>query len=179
MNDIHEASNNFKAILYVNDINLISPLCSFSNSAPLKGMKMEELSVNINNELDSISEWLSINKLSLNVKKTKCMLFLIYQRNVKYFTLKLAINSEPIERVREFNLLGLTIDEHLSWAPHIQKISNKISRTIMCRLKRFLPTRILKLMYTSLILPYIQFLYSPRGSELAELRSCWREKFAQ
>ena len=119
----------------------------------------EQISANINNELDSISEWLSINKLSLNVKKTKFMLFHFHQHNVNSFTLKLAINSEPIERVKEFNFLGLTIDEHLSWTPHIQKISNKISRTIgiMCRLKRFLPTRILKLMYTSLILSYIQF----------------------
>ena len=159
MNDIHEASTNFKAILYADDTNLISPLCSFSNSASVKNMNMEEISVNINNELDSISEWLSINKLSLNVKKTKFMLFHFHQRNVNSFTLKLAINSEPIERVREFNFLCLTIDEHISWTPHIQKISNKISRTIgiMCRLKRFLPTRILKLMYTSLILPYIQF----------------------
>ena len=66
MNDIHEASTNFKAILYADDTNLISPLCSFSNSASVKDMKMEEISVNINNELDSISEWLSINKLSLN-----------------------------------------------------------------------------------------------------------------
>ena len=59
MNDIHEASTNFKAILYADDTNLISPLCSFSDSASVKDMNMEEISVNINNELDSISEWLS------------------------------------------------------------------------------------------------------------------------
>ena len=48
------------------------------------------------------------------------------------------------------NFLGFTVDGHFSWTPHIQKISNKISRTIriMCRLKRF-PTHILKLMYIS------------------------------
>ena len=75
------------------------------------------------------------------------------------FSLKLAINFEPIERVTEFNFLGLTMDERLSWTPNIRKISNKIARTIriMCRLKRFLPTRILKLICTSLNLPCIQF----------------------
>ena len=133
MNDIHEASTNFKATLYVNDINLISPLCSFSNSASIKGMKMEELSVNISNELDSISERLSINKLSLNVKKTKFMLFHIYQRNVKYFTLKLAINSEPIERVREFNLLGLTIDQLLRsnlWSSQFVTVSQFVTESV-------------------------------------------------
>ena len=180
MNDIHEASTNFKAILYTDDTNLISLLCSFSNSAPVKDMKTEEISININNELHSISEWLSINKLSFNVKKTKFMPFHFHYRNVNSFTLKLAGNKlKSIERVIEFNFLGLTIDEHLSWTPHIQKISNKISGYfgIMCRLKRFLPTRIMKLLYTSLILPYIHFPILTWGSKLAELRSCRREQF--
>ena len=87
MNGIHEANPNFKAILHADDTNLISSLCPFSNSASVKDMKMEEISVNINNELDSISEWLSIN-----------MLFHFHRRNVNSFTLKLALNSEPIER---------------------------------------------------------------------------------
>ena len=93
-------------------------------------MKLEEISENINNEFDSISECFSINKLSLHVKKTKFKLFHYHPHNVNSLTLKLAINSEPIERVTEFNSLGLTIDEHLSWISHTPKISNKISCTI-------------------------------------------------
>ena len=69
------------------------------------------------------------------------------------------MNFEPIERVTEFNFLGLTINEHLSWKPHIQKISNKIARTlgIMCRLKNFLPTHVLRIFYDSMILPHLQY----------------------
>ena len=119
----------------------------------------------ISNEIKSILEWLNINKLSLNVKKTKFMLFHYHQCNVNSLIPKLAINSEPIERVTECNFLGLTIDGHLSWPPHIQKISNKISRTIkiMCQL-RFLPTHILKLIYTSYF---------------ADFRNCKKEQFIQ
>ena len=43
MNDIHEASSNFKTILYADDINLISLLCLFSDSASAKNMIMEEI----------------------------------------------------------------------------------------------------------------------------------------
>ena len=59
----------------------------------------------------------------------------------------------------EFNFLGITLDENLSWNNHIQKISNKISRNIGClhRLKHFLPLHTLKLLYNSLILPYLQY----------------------
>ena len=139
---------------YADDKNLISHLCLFSNSASAKNMKIEEISENINNELISISEWLNIDKLYFNIKKTKFMLFCYHQHNINSLTPKLAINSEPIERATECNFFGLTIDGQLSWTPHIQKITNKKSRTIriMCRLKRSLPTHILKLMYTSLIL---------------------------
>ena len=48
------------------------------------------------------------------------------QRKIDSLIPNLKINSVPIERVTEFNFLGLTIDEQLSWSPHIQKISNKI-----------------------------------------------------
>ena len=71
MNDIQEASKNFKTILYADDTNLISPLCSISASTSLKNVQTEQLSENINKELDNILEWLNTNKLSLNVKKNE------------------------------------------------------------------------------------------------------------
>ena len=41
----------------------------------------------------------------------------------------------------EFKFLWLTVDENLNWNFHIQKVSDKIFRTlgIMCRLKNSLP----------------------------------------
>ena len=64
-----------------------------------------------------------------------------------------------MERVTELNFLGLTINEHLNWSPHIKINFIKISRTlgIINRLKRFLPSNILHLIYNSLILPYFQY----------------------
>ena len=145
MNDFHEASSNFKTILYADDTNFISPLCLVTQHLPKtwKWRKHQRILT-----IYSISEWLNINKLPLNIKKTKFMLFHYHQRNVNSLTLKLAMNSEPIERVTECNFRGLTIDGHLSWTLHIQKISNKIYRTIRitCQLKRVLQTHILKLM---------------------------------
>ena len=122
-------------------------------------MPMTQLSHNINVELNNIQEWLSINKLSLNVKKTKFMIFHYRQRNIDNLILDLQISSEKIEHVAEFNFLGLTVDENLNWNAHIQKVSNKISRTlgVMCRLKNFLPLHVLRILYNSLILPHLQY----------------------
>ena len=47
----------------------------------------------------------------------------------------------------------------MNWNSHVQKIANKISRTlgVMNRLKRYLPISAMRLMYDSLILSHLQF----------------------
>ena len=84
---------------------------------------------------------------------------------------KLIINDSVIERVREFNFLGLTINESLNWSSHCSKIANRISRTlgVMNRLKRYLPFSALKLMYDSLILPHLQFGITCWGFETSRI----------
>ena len=71
MNDIHEASNIFHAILYADNTSLFSSLCSFN--VALNGTKFDKyaLSKSYNTELSNIQEWLNINKLSLNVNKNE------------------------------------------------------------------------------------------------------------
>ena len=61
----------------------------------------------INTELTKVSEWLAVNKLSLNVKKTKYMVFHTPQRKVTYPEIK--IYYILIERVPEFSFLGITL----------------------------------------------------------------------
>ena len=158
MNDIHEASEKFQAILYADDTNLLATLCSFNTSLD-NASDLNTLSENINTELNNIQEWLNINKLSLNVKKTKFMIFHYYQRNINNLIPNLKINGEQIEQVSDFNFLGLTIDQNLNWNSHIQKISHKVARSlgVLNRPKRFLPAGILRTMYNALVLPHLQY----------------------
>ena len=159
MNDIHEASENFHAILYADDTSLFSSLGSFN--VALNGTKFDKyaLSQSINTELNDIQEWLNINKLSLNVNKTKYMIFHNHQRNIDDLIPDIRLNNQAIERVSEFNFLGLTIDQHLSWNAHVQKISNRVGKLIgiLNRLKRYLSIDILRTLYSALILPHFQF----------------------
>ena len=75
------------------------------------------------------------------------MIFHHKQRNIENLIPQLKLNEQVIERVSEFNFLGLTIDQHLTWHKHVQKISNKISRSlrILCKLKLFLPQQVLRI----------------------------------
>ena len=159
MNDIHEASKKFSAILYADDTSLVEPLCTFDISAKSSKFNKTKLSENINNELQAIYDWLCVNKLSLNIPKTKFMLFHHKQSNINSFIPDLSINGNTIDRVSHFNFLGFVIDENLSYDQHIQGISNKISRSlgILNKLKRFLPQYVLLMLYNSLILPQLQY----------------------
>ena len=78
---------------------------------------------NNSNEIEINTEWLSSNKLSLNAKKTKFMVFHTVQRKVIFPNLK--INHIEIERVTQFNFLGLILSAQLSWNHHIDHISKK------------------------------------------------------
>ena len=122
INDMHKCCPKFANIMFADDTTLINPLCTFASDNMDTGRS-------INIELSKVSHWLSINQLSLNVGKSKFIIFHYPQRKLRLNEIPcLYINGGLIERVTEFNFLGLTIDENLSWKCHVNKIANKISR---------------------------------------------------
>ena len=79
MNDISSVSKHFHFINYADDSTLSSTLRTFGNST------IDEL----NTELQHVSTWLKVNKLSLNIEKTKYMIFrshnkIIHPLNIKF-----------------------------------------------------------------------------------------------
>ena len=86
-------------------------------------------------------------------------------------SLNLQIDSIAIERVPNFNFLGLMINEHLSWKTHINKIANKISKNIgiLNKLKHFLPMNVLRMLYCSLILPHLTYSVLSWGFDFVRL----------
>ena len=105
-----------KYVLFADDTNLLYEHENYNT-----------LCMNVNNELSKLKEWFSINKLSLNVKKTNFMVFGNKHINE---ALKIRINNEDIVKVSETKFLGIYIDFILNWKKHIQNISNKVSKCI-------------------------------------------------
>ena len=105
-------------------------------------------------------------KLCLNVSKSKCMLFHMPQKVIP--CLSFSINGLQIENVYNFNFLGLTINCHLDWKPHLNSIGIKIARVIglLRKLKYTLPTQVLRSIYNSLILPHYALRTSSVGNAM-------------
>ena len=133
-----------------------------------------------NTEMQKIALWFRANKLVVNANKTKFMIFHTRGKKVNLNGNTLFFNANEInapvdpnlivtlERIhngntssldKTFKLLGVLLDENLSFEPHISYTCNKISRAIFClnRIKNFMPTKLLRNIYFALVHPH--FLY--------------------
>ena len=81
----------------------------------------------INREFPRVGEWLIMSRISINISKTKYMIFHPRQKDISYVTLELILNWDKIETVDNFNFLDVVIDKHISWKYHTEMLSNKIS----------------------------------------------------
>ena len=109
INDIINATRKFTLIMYADDRTLVSHLEKFgaTNSAIEDGL---------NQEISKVNTWLLSNKLVLNIAKSMFMLFFNLPKIMP--TLYLLINDNPIEQVTNFNFLGITIDQNITWKDH-------------------------------------------------------------
>ena len=164
VNDINHTTSYFKFIMYADDTTLITTLQN--NNAGIQANQDD-----IHNNLDAVTEWLTLNKLSLNVAKTRFMLFHARGKNVNQLVPDIKIANQTVARTENFDFLGLTINENLSWTPHVNKISNKISRAtgLIRVLKRYLPDYILRIIYYSLVQSHLCFSILAWGSEQSRI----------
>ena len=98
MNDIANASKLFDFILYADDTSLTTTI-----ELVIRDGNIRTLEVGINSELDKINEWLKLNKLSLNVSKTKYMIFHMHNKVIPQIEVK--IEDTVIEQVSEFSFV--------------------------------------------------------------------------
>jgi len=68
----------------------------------------------LDSDLHSLEQWLIINRLCLNVTKTKFMIYGTNQILKRFVNLELSLDGTPIECVDQFKYLGVIFDESLN-----------------------------------------------------------------
>ena len=88
----------------------------------------------VNKELQADLEiavaWSKQNKLPINYDKTTYMVLGTKPKEHDTYLLDLSADGNKIEKVPKQKLLGIVIDDHLSWAPHIDYLCSTISSKI-------------------------------------------------
>ena len=80
----------------------------------------------MNAEISKAAQYLKVNRLSLNVKKTQDVMFSMRKWYQHSQTVKIVINDKPTDIVKEACFLGVIIDKQLIWNHHIDQIYSKM-----------------------------------------------------
>ena len=146
INDLPNVCDNTMPFLFADDTNLF-----------ISGENYQKLYEAANNDLNAIAEWLKVNRLSLNVKKTHYMVF----SNTKITSAnnELKIEGETISEVTKTKFLGVIIDNRLNWQHHINYISSKVAKGlgIIIKVRKVLDNKSLLSLYYAFIYPYLMY----------------------
>ena len=149
VNDFYACLNKSSCILFADDTTLIVTAKSY-----------EDLFHFANDDLIQLYSWLCANKLTINLDKTKYIVYTFSSRSsMPPTSLYLVLNGEKIKKVQNFKFLGFIIDEHLSWKAHMLKILSKIQRnlSVIRKISHFLDKDTLIQLFHSLIASHIRY----------------------
>ena len=170
INDLADASTKLFALMFADDSNMF-----------ISGTNINELINTMNEEMIKIVEWLRVNKLSLNLKKTH---FIIFRRNRSKTTNEnsnnnnnnnlpnkekinnLVIDNVIIERKTKTKFLGVILDELLSFEHHTKHVKSKVARGvgILYKGRKSLDKTSLTQLYNSFICPYLNYCLTVWGN---------------
>ena len=116
---------------------------------------LEVISSELQTNANELLQWTELNHMALNSKKTKRMLITTRQRrqNIKENIEEIKVNNTIIEDIESHKLLGVNIDNNLSWSSHISNLSKKVSSKVYAlnRIKHMLDTKCRKLYFQAYI----------------------------
>ena len=149
-------------LLFINDLpnfsNFNVKLFADDTFLSLESKSYKDLQKNVNEEMISISRWLTINKLTLNISKTKYMV-ISNKKKPPDNDFQIKFDNVCLEKCTSYKYLGVLVDEKLSWKPHIDHICNKISKMcgIFSKLRYTTNLHLLKSVYYALVASHLQY----------------------
>ena len=157
VNDLKNASSVLDPIMFADDTNLF-----YTHS------NIRKLFLTMNEELASINQWFTSNRLSLNAEKTKYSFFHKPSKtgDTTLMLPKLTISNNVIERQVFIKFLRVLLDENLNWKEHIKYTENEIAKNLglLYKTRPFLERNALLALYYSSIQTYINFANIAWGS---------------
>lgn len=152
INDIIEESDNFKFLMYADDLKLFSRIDSMDDCILLQA------------KLDKVSNWCTKYKLPLNPQKCNVM---SYTRKSCTLTYNYNINNNVLPRPETFRDLGVIFDKTISFQNHISTIISQASKLygfIVRNSRDFSNVDTLKMLYFCFIrskLEYASLVWAP------------------
>ena len=148
VNCLPNAVDKCKTVMYADDTSL---MC--------KAKSIVDLQIQLESCLSTVADWFKANKLTLNVDKTKFMIFGSNKMRERFQDVQLTYNNNIIEKVDEFKYLGVKLDSNLSWSAHVDYMCKNVSKRtgIIKRMKHFLPNQTIVMLSNALVIPHFDY----------------------
>ena len=150
-------------LLYINDLNQSIKFCKvhhFAHDTNLlyMGNSIKKLNKLVNTDLKHLVNWLNVNKISLNVKKTE-MVILKFKQNKFEGDSKIKLCGKWLYPTESVKHLVLKIDANLNWEHHVNVRSFKLNRanTLLFKMRKYVSRKILRLIYFAICDSYLSY----------------------
>ena len=153
-------------LIYINDISheiLTGGIDLYADDSTLYEMNKQPCVVqrNLQINLNKLQDWCNLNNMSLNPNKTKCMMIATSYRhkNDKSLTLNLTLNGLRVELVTVKKILGIHVENSLSWNYQISTVCSKINSKIALfrRISSYLSNEMKLMFYNAYIMSNMEY----------------------
>ena len=151
-------------LLYINDLHLAMKKSVASHFADdtcisFSAKKIKSLETVLNYDLKIVADWLKANRLSLNVDKSKLIIFKSKRKIISDNSFSIKLNGYKLEPADQVKYLGVYLDKNLSFDYHINQLSKKLSRAngILAKLRHFTSNDTLISVYYSIFYSHILY----------------------
>jgi len=158
------ANDLVKCLKFSSCVSFADDTTLFASSSNLKFLYTK-----VNQDLRQLGDWFRSNSLTLNVEKSKYILFRSKRKEVNHIG-HIVLDGEKIERVQSIKFLGVFIDEFLEWCIQAKSILTKMiaGNYSLSMTKNILPTHAKLLLYHSNVSSHLNYAISAWGPMLKE-----------
>ena len=147
INDLKFSVRNSKTHHFADDTNFL-----YIN----KSLKI--LCKKVNQDLKGVTDWLNSNRISLNISKTE---FVIFRRPRSKIPndINIKLNGKRLYPSKYIKYLGVLLDEHLSWSPHINELTKKLnkSNSMLSKIRHYVNKNAIRSLYFTLFSSHIGY----------------------
>ena len=159
-------------LILANDLVKTLKFCScvtFADDTTIfaSGSNLKFLYQKVNKDLKSVNDWFNSNSLTLNVEKTKYILFRSKRKEVNYNGV-IRLGNSDITRVTDIKFLGIKIDQYLEWDSQVKHILTRMiaGNYSLSMVKNMLPVKSKLLIYNSNVSSHLNYALSTWGPML-------------
>ena len=155
-------------LVYINDLPLENAsgktsLFADDSTITVRGKEIHFVKEHLSNEAVRTNNWCYENGMALSFEKTKAMLILSKAKESRLteteIDINININGTQIKNTKQEKLLGVLIDNNLTWHSQVKKVKQTIAfmLSILRKIRHYLPAKTRILYYNYYIKPHLQY----------------------